>query len=130
MTDPIADMLTRIRNAQMVNKPTVTMPMSKLKKSLANILAEEGYIDSSESIELNGKPALKIILRYVNDGSSVIQSVKRISKPGRRVYARTKELPYVLNDFGIAIISTPQGLMTNKEARKQKLGGEILCEIY
>lgn len=130
MTDPIADMLTRIRNAQMVNKPDVVVPLSKLKMSLAGILEQEGFIGGAESVELEGKPVLKISLRYQTDGDAVIRSLKRISKPGRRVYARTKELPYVLNDFGVAIISTPQGLMTNKQARKQKLGGEILCEIY
>lgn len=130
MTDPIADMLTRIRNAQMVRKPFVLVPKSKVKANLARILKEEGYVENVEDVTQDGHTYLKITLKYTAEGDAVIRSLKRVSKPGLRVYARTKELPFVLDDFGIAVISTPQGLMTNKNARKQKLGGEVLCEIY
>lgn len=130
MTDPIADMLTRIRNAQAVRKPYVLVPLSKVKENLASILRAEGYIEGVEQVEEAGRAMLKLSLRYAPDGNAIIKSMKRISKPGLRVYARTKELPHVMSNLGIAIISTPQGLMTNKEARKQKLGGEVVCEIY
>ncbi|MDP3970416.1 MAG: 30S ribosomal protein S8 [bacterium] len=130
MTDPIADMLTRIRNAQAINKPFVDVPSSKIKQSLANILQEEGYIINFSVEEKYGRPNLKIELKYSTTGDSVIKSLKRISKPGRRVYSGKKELPYVLNNLGIAVISTSHGLMTNKLARERNLGGEVLCEIY
>lgn len=130
MTDPIADMLTRIRNAQTVRKPTIVLPFSKLKHSLALILQQQNFLSGVERIEQDGKPALKLTLRYLADGASAIRSLQRISKPGRRVYAPKKALPYVQNNFGIAIISTSKGLMTNKEARQKNLGGEVICEIY
>lgn len=130
MTDPIADMLTRIRNAQAVRKALVVVPYSKLKQSLAQILQDEGYIAKFEQLELLGKPALQLHLKYDVEGQAMIHSIKRISKPGRRVYAGQKELPYVLNNLGMAIISTSQGLMTNTTAREKKLGGEVMCEIY
>ena len=130
MTDPIADMLTRIRNAQAVTKAQVMMPYSKVKHNLASILKEEGYIDEVRKIEEANKPVLVIKLKYGADGANSIQSVRRVSKPGRRVYASMSDMPFVLNDLGIAIISTSRGLMTNKRARKEKIGGEILCEIY
>lgn len=130
MTDPIADMLTRIRNAQIIRKPTVVLPFSKLKHSLALILQQQNFLTKVERIEQAGKPALLLTLRYLADGASVIRSLERISKPGRRVYAAKKALPYVQNNFGIAIISTSKGLMTNKEARQKNLGGEVICEIY
>ncbi len=128
MTDPIADMLTRIRNALRVNKSEVTIPYSKLKVRIAEILKNEGYISSySEQIE---NRQLKLKLKYQSDGRSAINSLRRISKPGRRVYCQADKLPRVLNNLGIAIISTPAGLMTVADAKKNKIGGEIICEIY
>ncbi len=129
MTDSIADMLTRIRNAQAVKKTEVILPWSKLKYNLAQILVKEKYLAAAEKIDQQGKNNLLLKLKYQADGP-VIKSLIRISKPGRRVYRQYQELPYVLNNLGIAVVSTSQGLMTNKEARKKKLGGEILCEIY
>ncbi len=136
MTDPIADMLTRIRNAQAVKKTTVIFPMSKIKFSIAKILEAEGLIEKTEIIKAKGKKNssasfndIKIDLKYKN-GQPAISSLKKISKPGRRIYAGKDELPRVLNNLGIAIISTPSGLMTNKQAKKQGIGGEVICEIY
>ena len=133
MTDPIADMLTRIRNAMVIRKPDVVLPYSTLKHGIADILQRTGYVKSVDKIEksANAKPfaELRITLKY-NGKESVITNLKRISKPGRRVYVSKDDLPTVLNNLGIAIISTPQGLMTNKEARNKNVGGEILCEIY
>lgn len=129
MTDPISDMLTRIRNAQAVRKLTVEIPYSKLKKEIATILEQEGYVQGSEVVSEGVIKALKVQLQY-EDKKGRITSLTRISKPGRRVYCSYKELPRVLNGLGIAIISTPKGLMTNQTARKEKVGGEVLCEIY
>lgn len=126
MTDPIADMLTRIRNAQAVKKSEVVLPYSKLKHSLAQILVREKYLANVEKLE---GAKLKIGIKYDAQGP-VIRSLRKVSKPGRRVYRGHKELPYVLNNLGIAIISTSQGLVTNKEARIKKMGGEVICEIY
>ncbi|MFH1745374.1 MAG: 30S ribosomal protein S8 [bacterium] len=137
MTDPIADMLTRIRNSSAVNKREVIMPMSKIKYKIAEILKKEGWILDVEKIQNQSNKnknkffdELKIILKYKKTGRPIFNSVKRISKPGLRIYTGKNDLPKVLNNLGIAIISTPQGLMTNKEARKKKLGGEVICEIY
>jgi small subunit ribosomal protein S8 len=137
MTDPIADMLTRIRNASAVNKQEVVLPMSKIKFNISKILEREGWVVSSEVIKGAGRKngtasfdQLKIVLKYKEDGKSAISSIRRISKPGLRVYTGKGELPRVLNNLGIAIISTPQGLLTNKEARKKGVGGEVICEIY
>lgn len=132
MTDPIADMLTRIRNAQAVNKPEVILPYSKMKLAVAKILQEEGYIESAEKIESgNGVgEEIRIVLKYTGPKKGAITSIKRISKPGRRVYAAKDKLPVVLNNLGIAIISTSKGLMTNKEAKKLGVGGEVICEVY
>jgi len=138
MTDPIADMLTRIRNAASVKKAEVTLPMSKLKYELAKILAKEGWIAKAElisgdSTEKNKSAAfakLRLVLKYRSDGAPFISSLKRISKPGLRIYVDKDNLPKVLNHLGIAVISTSKGLMTNKEAWKNKIGGEVLCEIY
>lgn len=136
MTDPIADMLTRIRNASAVKKDEVVLPMSKIKYGIAKILEEDGWIKKAEVIKAEGvknKSAafdnLKIVLKY-KDGQPTISSIKRISKSGLRVYVNKGELPKVLNNYGMAIISTSAGLMTNKEARKKKIGGEIICEVY
>lgn len=128
ITDPISDMLTRIRNASMVRKTEVRLPYSKLKLAIAKILAQEGYIASVEKAG-TGHGELRLTLRY-DDGGAPIHQITRISKPGHRSYAGYGELPRVLSDQGIAIISTSQGVMTNKEARKRKLGGEVLCEVF
>lgn len=128
MTDPIADMLTRIRNAQMVKKATVQVPHSKLKLRLAELLKEEGYIDAVETTE-NPYPTLVLRLKYIN-GLPAIQSITRESSPGHRVYRKADELPRVLNDYGICVLSTSQGLMTNKKARTMGIGGEIICSVY
>ncbi|MCK5211564.1 30S ribosomal protein S8 [Candidatus Parcubacteria bacterium] len=137
MTDPIADMLTRIRNASAVKKPEVVLPMSKIKFEIAKILKREGWILDTEVLAGSGKKnassafdELKLVLKYKKSGRPYISSVKRISRPGLRIYSKKDALPRVLNNLGMAIISTPNGLMTNKEARKNGLGGEILCEIY
>jgi len=136
MTDPIADMFTRIRNASAVKKSEVLMPMSKLKYEIAKILEREGWIKNAEIIAggLNARHSsfdqLKISLKYQKNGKSHIDVISRVSKPGLRVYVDKDNIPTVLNNFGIAIISTSKGLMTNKEARAQKIGGEVIGEIY
>lgn len=134
MTDPIADMLTRIRNAMAVRKPEVVLPFSKVKLSIAEILKNTGYVSSVAKIkkgaEGNTHEQLRIVLKYVDGKEPAISNLKRISKPGLRIYAGRSELPIVLNNFGIAIISTSKGMMTGKEAKKQNLGGEVICEIY
>lgn len=128
MTDPIADMLTRIRNAQKAEKFSVSMPKSKMKQAIAEVLKSEGFIDGVEADELDGKPALKLTLRYF-EGSGVISSIKRISKPGLRVYSAADEIPAVNNGLGIAVISTNKGVITDKAARAAGVGGEILCTV-
>jgi small subunit ribosomal protein S8 len=136
MTDPIADMLTRIRNASAVKKAEIIMPMSKMKHKIALILKEEGWVYDVDIVKASTDPAksafdeLKIVLKYKKSGRSAITSIKRISKPGLRAYSTKLELPRVLNNLGIAIVSTSKGLMTNKKARKEGLGGEVICEIY
>ncbi len=127
MTDPISDMLTRIRNALLVRKAEVVVPHSKLKASLAALIAREGYLEAVEEVQSPSR-ALKITLRY-RHGAPAIRVLHRASRPGRRYYVSHTELPYVRSGTGIAIISTSSGLMTNREARKQGLGGEVLCEI-
>ncbi len=128
MTDPIADMLTRIRNASLVRKTEVVLPFSKLKLAIANVLVREGYLGKVEERQ-DGHPYLVLSLKYTN-GQSAIQSLKRVSTPGGRCYVKHDKIKRVLNGYGIAIISTPQGLFTDNEARAAKIGGEILCEIY
>ncbi len=128
MTDPISDMLTRIRNAAKVHKASVEIPYSRMKLTVANLLAEEGYILRVEKDA--ARNVLIVELRYAENKEPVFQTLKRISKPGHRVYKQSKNLPVVLGNFGIALVSTSRGIMTNKEARKRRLGGEILCEIY
>jgi small subunit ribosomal protein S8 len=137
MIDPIADMLTRIRNSAAVNKTEVVMPMSKIKKGIAEILKNEGWILDYNVIKTNSEKnknyqydELKIVLKYKKSGKSAISNIKRISRPGLRVYVGKDELPKVLNNLGIAIISTSKGLMTNFQARKKGLGGEVICEIF
>ncbi|MAG28706.1 30S ribosomal protein S8 [bacterium] len=130
MTDPISDMLTRIRNGLRAKHETVVVPYSKLKLKLANLLSQEKYIGMVKEIDDNHKKAIEIELKYNGEGSASIEHVARVSKPGLRVYAKKDEMPQVLNGYGIAVISTPAGLMTNKQAKKQGLGGEVICEIY
>jgi len=129
ITDPIADMLTRIRNANAQRHDTVDVPASKLKKSIAEILVEEGYIKSFEEIDDNSQGIIRITLKYVNK-QKVISGLKRISKPGLRVYANKDELPKVLGGLGIALISTSKGIMTDKKARQEGIGGEVLAYIW
>ena len=129
ITDPLADLLTRIRNGQSANKPTVSMPSSKLKVSVCRVLKQEGYIEDYAVKETeNNKSVLDVSLKYYQ-GQPVIESIQRVSKPGRRVYKGADELPKVLGGFGVAIISASRGLMTDKEAREGGHGGEVLCTV-
>ena len=129
-TDPIADMLTRIRNANSAKHKTVDVPASKMKTAIAEILFREGYIKSFEVISNENQGIIRITLKYDEKGTRVIDGIKRISKPGLRVYASKEELPRVLNGLGIALISTSKGIMTDREARKENLGGEVLAYIW
>ena len=131
VNDPIADMLTRIRNAQIARHDATVMPASNTKKAIAKILLEEGYIKAYDVIDDGLQGQIKVTLKYVNGKSTpVIAGLKRISKPGLRVYARCEELPKVLSGLGVAIISTSKGLMTDRAARQENLGGEVLCYIW
>lgn len=130
LTDPIADMLTRIRNANHQRHATVDITASKIKLAIAEILKEEGYIADYEVIEENVQGTIRISLKYINEKERVITGIRRISKPGLRIYVNSNELPTVLGGLGIAIISTSAGIMTDKEARKQKVGGEVLCYVW
>ena len=129
LTDPIADMLTRIRNANLAKHNTVKIPFSKIKESLANILKSEGYINNFEVKEEGTKKDIIVSLKFM-DGEAVIKGLKRISKPGRRVYTSVESLPKVLGWLGIAIVSTPNGVITDKECRKHSVGGEVLCYVW
>jgi len=129
MTDPIADMLTRVRNALAVNKPEVVLPYSKIKHEIARILKKEGYLLEAEKLE-DAFAKLKLTLLYQPDGKPALTHIKRVSKPGRRVYVAKDKIPYILNDLGLAILSTSRGLMTNKQARRAKIGGELMFEIW
>jgi len=128
MQDPISDMLTRIRNGQMAGKVRVTMPMSKQKIAIANLLQEEGYVREVLSEEVEGKPVLTVVLKYY-EGKPVIDRIQRVSRPGLRVYKGKDELPTVLDGLGVAIISTSNGLMTDRAARASGHGGEVLCYV-
>jgi small subunit ribosomal protein S8 len=132
MTDPIADMLTRIRNAVRVERPFVEMPLSKVKRGVAEVLKREGYIWDWREEQPEGQPVkqLAIDLKYGPNGERVIRHIKRVSKPGRRVYSRATELRPILNGLGISIISTSRGVISDREARQKKLGGEVLCELW
>lgn len=129
LTDPIADMLTRIRNANAAKHSTVAVPFSNIKESIANILKNEGYIVDYEIKEEGAKKDIVVSIKYV-DGEAVIKGLKRISKPGRRVYSSVENLPKVLGGLGIAIVSTPKGVLTDKECRKHGVGGEVLCYAW
>ncbi len=132
MTDPIADMLTRIRNANVAMHENVRMPSSKLKESLAAVLVNEGYIEDFKVTDSAGRPGrvLDITMKYTKDRHRTISGVRRISKPGLRVYTAADKLPRVLGGLGVAVLSTSQGLMTDREARKRRVGGEILCYVW
>ncbi len=128
MSDPIADMLTRIRNAQTVNKTSVAMPSSKLKMAIARVLKDEGYIENYAVAGDAGKPTLSIELKYYA-GRPVIEKIERVSRPGLRIYRGKTEIPTVMNGLGVTIVSTPQGVMTDRKARATGIGGEILCYV-
>lgn len=130
MTDPIADMLTRIRNANIVRHETVEIPASKIKREIAEILKKEGFIRDAEFVEDNKQGIIRLFLKYGQNNERVISGLKRISKPGLRVYAKSQEIPRVLGGLGIAIISTSKGVMTDKEARFSKAGGEVIAYVW
>ena len=128
MSDPIADMLTRIRNAQRTNKTTVSMPASKLKGAIANVLKDEGYIDDFNVQNNEGKPVLNISLKYYA-GRPVIEKIERVSKPGLRIYKGSQNMPKVMNGLGVTIVSTSKGVMTDRKAQAAGIGGEVLCIV-
>lgn len=130
MSDPIADMLTRIRNANVVRHETVEIPSSKMKKEIAEILKKEGFIRDAEYVEDNKQGIIRLFLKYGPNNERVISGLKRISKPGLRVYTKSQEIPRVLGGLGIAIISTSKGVMTDKDARQAKSGGEVICYVW
>ncbi len=131
MNDPLADMLTRIRNACMVNFSKVDMPYSKMKGQVARLLKEEGYINDFQIIDEKGpQNTLQIDLKYDKSGRQVLTGLKRVSKPGRRIYARHNEIPKVMTGLGVALISTSKGMLTDSQARAQRVGGEIICDIW
>jgi len=128
MSDPIADMLTRIRNAQMVEKTSVQVPSSKVKVAIAQVLKDEGYIDGFQVKSDDGRPQLEIALKYYA-GRPVIERIERVSRPGLRVYKGSNAIPQVMNGLGVAIVTTPQGVMTDRKARATGVGGEVLCYV-
>ena len=128
MSDPIADMVTRIRNAQMVEKTKVAMPSSKVKVAIAQVLKDEGYIENFQVNSADGKDQLEIALKYYA-GSPVIERIERVSRPCLRVYRGSKSIPQVMNGFGVAIVTTPKGVMTDRKARAEGVGGEVLCYV-
>jgi small subunit ribosomal protein S8 len=128
MSDPIADLLTRIRNAQMVAKPTVLVPSSKVKVAISQVLKDEGYIDDFKVTSTDGKSVLEIALKYYA-GRPVIERIERVSRPGLRVYRGSDAIPQVQNGMGVAIVTTPQGVMTDRKARATGVGGEVLCYV-
>lgn len=130
MTDPLADMLTRIRNAGMVKFETVEMPLSKVKTGIAAILKKEGFINDFQVLDTDTQGVLRIEMKYDQNNERIITNLKRVSKPGRRVYVKHDQIPKVMSGLGIAIISTSKGIFTDKEARSMKIGGELLCEVW
>jgi len=130
MTDPIADMLTRIRNAVRIERPTVEMPFSNVKQGLAEVLKREGYIWEWTEVESQPANQLRIDLKYGPNGERVIRHLKRVSKPGRRVFSKASDLAPVLNGLGITVISTSRGVISDREARQRNVGGEVLCEVW
>ena len=130
VNDPIADMLTRIRNAQIAKHDSVTVPASNMLKSIAKIMLDEGFVKSVDFIDEAPQGSIKIALKYTQNKKPIISGLKRISKPGLRIYAKTEEIPKVLGGLGIAVISTSKGVMTDKQARSNSVGGEVLCYIW
>src|SRR5918999_4189588 len=130
MTDPIADMLSRIRNASSAMHDDVVIPASKIKENIARILVEEGFVNEMGLVEDGGHPVIKLALRYSQDRERAISGIKRVSKPGRRVYRGANDLPRVLGGLGVAIISTSQGVMTDKQARRARVGGEVMAYVW
>jgi small subunit ribosomal protein S8 len=130
MTDPIADMLSRLRNASTAAHDDVLIPASRIKESIARILVDEGYVEGYEVVQNGSHPNIKIRLRYSEDRESAIAGIRRVSKPGRRVYKGATEIPRVLGGLGVAIVSTSQGVMTDKQARRSKVGGEIIAYVW
>lgn len=130
MTDPIADMLTRVRNANTVKHETVDVPASNIKKEIARILLEEGFVKGYDVIEDGKQGIIRLQLKYGIEGERVISGLKRISKPGMRVYSSKDEIPKVLNGLGVAIMSTSKGILTDREARKENVGGEVICYVW
>lgn len=130
MTDPIADMLTRIRNAMMRRHESVMIPPSRLKSAIARLLKEEGFVRDARLVSHEGRPALRIELKYLNEEEPVIAGLKRVSTPGRRVYVGHDRIPQVKGGYGIAVLSTNRGVMTDKQSRQAKVGGEILCYVW
>ena len=128
-TDPIADMLTRIRNASRSKHPRVDLPCSKMKVEIARILKDEGYISNFKVGDEGKKKVLKVFLKYATDGTNAIASLERVSKPGRRVYVGSREVPRILGGLGVSILTTPRGVLTGKSARKAGVGGEVLCSV-
>lgn len=129
MNDPLGDMLTRIRNAQLRKRPTVATPASTLRARVLDVLQAEGYIRGYSEVALNGKAEYQIELKY-SDGQPVIKEIQRVSKPGRRVYSSVKSIPRVADGLGVSILSTPKGVMSDHEARNQNVGGEVLCHVF
>jgi small subunit ribosomal protein S8 len=129
-TDPIADMLTRIRNAAMVRRNNVTMPASRMKEAVARVLRDEGFILRYETLREGRFPVLKVYLKYGDNKNAVINGVKRVSKPGCRVYTKKDDIPWVKTGLGIVVLSTPRGVLSGQEARRQNVGGELLCEVW
>ena len=130
VTDPLSDMLTRIRNAHLVQHGKVDMPASKMKISIAKILKSEGYIKNYKLVKEKPHSILRVYLKYYDGNQSVITGLKRESKPGRRIYVTKREIPYVLNGMGISVLSTSKGILTDKQAREQNVGGELLCKVW
>jgi small subunit ribosomal protein S8 len=130
VTDPIADLLIRLKNGSQRRHETISVPASKLKRAILEILRKEGYVESVEDGAEDGHPVLKVQLRYVGEGEPMITGLQRISKPGRRVYVGSKEIERVRNGIGMSILSTSKGIMTDQESRRNKLGGEVLCSVW
>ena len=130
MTDPIADMLTRIRNAVRIERSTVEMPLSKVKRGVADVLKREGYIWDWQEVDATPVKHLRLDLKYGPNGERVIQRIRRISKPGRRVFSRAREMKPILKGLGISVVSTSRGVLSDREARQRNLGGEVLCEVW
>ena len=129
-SDPITDLLNRLRNGMRAGHERVDVPASRVKENLVKVLAEEGYVSSYRRVEEKGRPVLRIGLKYDSEGEPIVNGLERVSRPGRRVYAAAKQIPEVLGGLGVSILSTSRGIVTGRQAREQKLGGEILCNVW